>query len=107
MLDIAVPCGLLLNELLSNAFKHAFPGSRSGCIIISLKRKASEKVVLAVADDGVGFSPSLELEKLNSLGITTIFAIAENQLSGKVKYSSVGGVKCSIEFDGNLYQERV
>ena len=52
-LDQAVPCGLLLNELVTNALKHAFPGERSGCIRVTLERATPQTVGLTVADDGV------------------------------------------------------
>jgi two-component sensor histidine kinase len=71
----AVPAGLMLNELLSNCYKHAFPGKNSGTIFIRFK-KSGEQCVLEVEDNGVGLSGDFKIEKQESLGMTIIQSLA-------------------------------
>ncbi|HXG55779.1 MAG TPA: sensor histidine kinase [Vicinamibacterales bacterium] len=79
-IDLAVPCGLILNELLSNAFKHAFKSGQQGSITVTVR--ASDAVgVLEVADDGVGVPADLNIETQNSLGLRLIRSLV-NQIDG-------------------------
>ena len=64
----AVPCGLIVNELLTNAFKHAFPATRSGLIEVSF-HCSDERCVLEISDNGVGLPASLEPETAASMGL--------------------------------------
>ena len=57
-IDVAIPCGLLINELVTNALKHAFPDGRRGCVSIAMRRAGHGQAELVVADDGVGFAES-------------------------------------------------
>ncbi len=79
-IDTAIPCGLMLNELISNALKHAFPGNRKGEINISL-RLENNYVNLTVSDDGIGISPDLDIDKTTSLGLQLVKALTR-QLQG-------------------------
>src|SRR5262249_42790421 len=65
----AMPCGLLVYELVSNALKHAFPDGRGGEIRVSLRQRADGRTVLSVADDGVGFPAGLDFRRTSSLGL--------------------------------------
>lgn len=78
--DQAIPAGLILNELVSNALKHAFPGGRSGSIVIEGQRAAG-RVQLTVRDDGVGVGPGATEVRPNSLGMQ-IIQILTRQLKG-------------------------
>ena len=71
-IDTAIPLGLILNELISNALKHAFPGGRPGTILVSLDFQPSGKLVLAVQDDGVGLPDGFDLDNTRSLGLKMI-----------------------------------
>ncbi|QSA98480.1 sensor histidine kinase [Methylococcus sp. EFPC2] len=75
-IDLAVPCGLILNELVTNAVKHAFPGSRGGRIDLALHCNEDGTGVLIVADDGIGLPPDLVVEKSPSLGLRLIRSLA-------------------------------
>ena len=93
-LDItkAIPCALILNELLSNCFKHAFPPDKRPNGIIKVRLKQKEKKVqkqyqLFVADNGVGFSQDIEIEKPSSLGLRIIYSLVR-QLEGEIKIDS-------------------
>jgi two-component sensor histidine kinase len=78
--DQAIPAGLILNELVSNALKHAFPDGRTGSILIEGGRRQGE-IHLAVKDDGIGVPPGVELVRPNSLGMQ-IIKILTRQLKG-------------------------
>jgi len=84
--DVATPLGLILNEVLSNAFKHAFPDGRAGTITVQLARGDDGRGRLIVADNGVGFDPSLPAK---GIGQKLIKAFA-GQLGGVVETTSGG-----------------
>lgn len=108
LIDTAVPCGLVVTELVSNAFKHAFPGGRSGEIRIELSRRTPERAQLRVADNGVALPPGFDFRKGSMLGLRTVYMIVEHQLKGSVQFSTPGiGVVCEIEFPDTQYSERV
>lgn len=85
-LERAVPLGLLLNELVSNACKHAFPGTRLGSIQIRLSQE-DDMITVRVVDDGVGLAKHVRTQPPMSLGMTLIHALAE-QLRATVSYES-------------------
>jgi len=87
-IETAVPCGLLINELLSNAFKYAFPGGRSGTVRVSLNRTGKDSFALEVQDNGVGLPEGLVPRESSSLGFQLIFLLAEKQMRGKVDVQS-------------------
>lgn len=78
----AIPCALILNELISNALKHAFPGATDGAIRVELQ--ADSHIVLSVADNGIGLSPDFDLEKPGSLGMLLLVTLVE-QLGGRLE----------------------
>ena len=94
--DMAIPCGIILNELVSNSLKHAFPSGRSGEIRIHLSWRDGQ-CSLAVKDDGVGLPPDLDPYETQSLGMTIIRALTD-QLAGTLKVSSNGGAEFTITF---------
>ncbi|MCP4400401.1 MAG: hypothetical protein GY801_24230 [bacterium] len=77
-IDTAVPFGLLLHEVLSNAMKHAFPGDNAGAVRISLHTAEGGKRELRVADNGVGLPESFEMDKADTLGVYLISILADN-----------------------------
>jgi PAS domain S-box-containing protein len=95
-IDIALPCGLIINELITNSLKHAFPGERKGVITVSLKRDSGGNNFLAVSDDGIG-SPQTDLQKASSLGLELVNTLTE-QLEGKLNVCSAGGTRTEITF---------
>ena len=108
LIDTAIPCGLVVTELVTNAFKHAFPDSRPGNIFIHLRRKAPNTIQLEVRDDGIGLASDFVIRGQQTLGLQTIFMIVEHQLKGSVEFlSSSPGLACHIEFADTLYSERV
>lgn len=98
-LDIghAVPCGLILNELISNAYKHAFKFKEKGEIKI-VCTKINEKFTMMVSDNGVGFDIKNELIEPTSLGLTLITALVD-QISGSIKTTFQKGTSFYISFE--------
>jgi len=99
-IDQAIPIGLVINELVSNALKHAFPPSfeRKGKIEITLRSMEAGEIELIVKDNGVGIPKELDIRKMESLGMKLVFILAEDQLDGKVKLDRSGGTKLTIRF---------
>lgn len=80
--DKAIPCGLILNELVGNALKHAFPDGRDGKIRVELRAEMPRKLILAVSDDGVGLPGSFDLQKTQSLGLQLVNALVRQLDAG-------------------------
>ncbi len=95
--DAAVPCGLIVNELVTNCFKYAFPADRAGEIQISMTRTATEGLKLSVADNGVGFPKHVDFKNTDSLGMQIINTLAE-QLDGTIHMTNGTGTKFEICF---------
>ncbi|MCA9932430.1 MAG: ATP-binding protein [Anaerolineales bacterium] len=88
--DTAVPCSLILNELISNAIKHAFPNGRSGQITIELRTLPNEIIHLSVRDDGIGLDSYVQSQSPSSLGLQLVRTLV-NQLHGKIELVSQNG----------------
>jgi len=99
-IDQAIPCGLLINELVSNALKHAFPGDRKGRIAIALHADEEGRLTLTVADNGVGLPPGLDFRDTESLGLQLVNMLA-NQLGGNIDLREIGGVSFTLRFKLN------
>ncbi len=97
-IDTAVPCGLIVNELVSNAYKHAFPGGAPGTITVTLKRTGLDRLMLRVADTGRGLPPDIDLRKTESLGMQLVFMLAD-QLRGQIDVRSSPGVGTRLELN--------
>jgi len=80
-IDAAIPCGLIVNELVSNALKHAFPNGRSGTINIEFAQESGKRATLCVTDDGVGLPEDFDAEGSETLGIQLVSMLA-GQLGG-------------------------
>ena len=96
-LDTAVPLGLLLNELVSNSFKHGFPEMRAGHIRVSLKCGADGDSELVVADDGIGFPPAFQPRGGSSLGLR-LAANLSGQLGGELSLENRDGAYARLAF---------
>jgi two-component system, sensor histidine kinase PdtaS len=94
--DTAIPCGLIINELVTNALHHAFPDSQPGEISISFKHDQGD-YVLMVWDNGIGIPADFELNINNSLGLQLVNSLA-NQLLGKLAIDITKGSKFTIRF---------
>jgi PAS domain S-box-containing protein len=99
LLDIntAIPCGLLVSELISNALKHAFPQGRRGKITICMKAIEDGDIELTVSDNGVGLEDELDLKSTNSFGLQLVDMLTE-QLLGTISIDRNGGTTFAIRF---------
>ena len=95
--DYMIPCGLILNELVSNSIKHAFPEGMKGKISVSAHQEDDE-VILAVNDNGVGLPQELDFKKSKSLGMLLVTRLGEMQLRGRVDVSSGKGTHVTVRF---------
>ncbi len=104
-INTAVPCGLLLNELVSNVLKHAFPGGRKGTLRIRLRREKDGSVELRVADDGAGFPEGLDLRRPGSFGLQIVDLLV-GQLEGTMELDRENGTAFTIVFRELEYKIR-
>ncbi len=95
-IDQAIPCGLILNELVTNALKYAYPADKSGEVLIELRESAGT-VHLSVSDDGVGLPPNWTLTSSKSLGLPIVDLLAQ-QLGGELSVRSSPGTCFTISF---------
>lgn len=95
-IDMMIPIGLILNEILSNSFKYAFEGKKKGVISISLKRE-KDGLNLIVCDDGIGLDKKFDIKKQGSLGMQLIHMLSE-QIDATMKVSSENGTCYDITF---------
>ncbi|MGE3499296.1 MAG: histidine kinase dimerization/phosphoacceptor domain -containing protein [Candidatus Binatia bacterium] len=99
-IDTAVPLGLIINELVSNCIKYAFPGGRRGRVRLELKPCADEgRAEVLVADDGVGFPADIDFRETETLGMQLVRALT-HQIGGSVELRCDGGTEFSIRFPG-------
>jgi PAS domain S-box-containing protein len=103
--NTAVPFGLILNELVINALKHAFPGRTGGEVMVSLRGGAPGRVSLCVRDNGTGLPVGFDWRQTRSLGLRLVQLLA-GQLHAAVEVSGVGGTEFKIAFEGRE-QEKV
>jgi PAS domain S-box-containing protein len=96
-LDRAIPCGLIINELVSNALKHAFPDGRSGRVWVAFHVGPGTECALAVRDDGSGLPPGLDPLHAETMGLQLVKDLTE-QLGGKLTAESEGGSTFTVRF---------
>jgi len=96
-MDAAVPCGLIINELVSNSLKYAFPDGREGEVRIELREYQPGFAKLVVADNGIGLSGDIDWVTARSLGLRLVRSLAE-QLGAKLEVSSKEGTEVQLTF---------
>lgn len=102
-LDQAAPCGLIINELVTNALKHAFPDGRAGQIRVEIQDLGNQQIVLSVTDNGVGLPPGLDPRRTESLGLRLVYILAD-QLRGTVQITREAGAGFRLAFKNNAAQ---
>lgn len=106
-LETALPCGLLIDELVTNCFKHAFPEAQSGEVRISLSQKDDRLYHLVVSDNGVGFPPELDWKNSQSLGLSLVQLLAE-QLDANISLEpTASGTTFHLTFWELYYCKRI
>lgn len=101
-IDRTVSCGLIINELVSNSLKHAFPGRRKGKILVELQVLPDEILDLRVSDDGIGIRKGLEPGKTETLGLKLVSMLVE-KLRGDIEIICKRGTTFRITFKKNRY----
>ena len=105
-LDTAIPCGLLINELVTNSFKHAFPENNSGEIKIEAKSQVNDCLQLIISDNGIGMKPDFDWQNSHSLGLRLVNILSQ-QLDAKIECPNLSqGTKFYLTFSQLKYQER-
>ena len=94
----AIPCGLILNELISNALKHAFPGDGSGKLQIIIGETKDTEIEIVVRDNGVGLPDDFDIHESRSVGLHLINGLVENQLDGQIEVIRDNGTEFRITF---------
>jgi len=97
-LDLAIPCGLIANELISNCLKHAFPRGRRGKITIRLVKAGTNEYEFIVSDDGVGFPPGIDIRTVKSFGLSLINGLVTHQMRGTLELRQGTGTTVVIRF---------
>ena len=96
-MDTAMPCGLLITEIVSNSMKYAFPQNRAGEIFIRIRKEEENKIVIQISDNGVGMPTEVSIDKSESMGLQLINALT-NQLDGNLEVQRDRGTQFSITF---------
>ena len=95
-LDTSIPCGLIVNELVSNSLKYAFPENKEGCIFVQLKVD-KETVILSIGDNGIGLAENIDYKNTASLGLQLVVTLVE-QISGEINLDTKKGTNFTIKF---------
>jgi len=96
--DHTIPCGLIINELVSNSLKYAFPEADEGEIKIALRSITDHELELTVSDNGIGMPMEIEMGKTESMGLQLIHILAESQLDGTLELIREKGTLVRICF---------
>jgi two-component sensor histidine kinase len=97
ILDQAIPCGLIVNELVTNSLKHAFPAGRSGSILVRFQLIDNDQYQLTVADDGIGLMGDFDLQQADSFGLQLV-ALLTRQLEGTYEIDQTDRTAFTITF---------
>ncbi|PKG31377.1 histidine kinase dimerization/phosphoacceptor domain -containing protein, partial [Methanoregula sp.] len=96
-IETGIPCGLIINELVTNAIKHAFPGGKSGIISIAMRQTGSGIYTMVIADNGEGFPKDVDFRNTSSLGLQLVNNLVA-QLEGEIALDSSDGARFTIQF---------
>ena len=97
-IDEMVPCGLIINELLSNSLKHAFPDGRAGEVRIAATASPEGIVTLELRDNGVGLPADLDIHDTTTMGMRLVTGLVENQLGGTIEVDRRTGTAFRVSF---------
>ena len=104
--DRAIPCGLIVNELCTNALKHAFVERTGGAVVVSLHHGPNNQVILGVRDNGVGLPADLDVFRETSMGMTLVTSLVD-QIGGSLSVNRIGGTAFEVSFRPQLQAEPV
>lgn len=97
-IDQAIPCGLIINELMTNSIKYAFPEENTGKIRVEFHKGGDKMFELTVGDNGIGFQEKIDFRKTRSLGLHLVTILAEKQLHGQITLDQSNGTEFKIKF---------
>ncbi|HNX88448.1 MAG TPA: histidine kinase dimerization/phosphoacceptor domain -containing protein [Paludibacteraceae bacterium] len=100
-IEAALPIGLIVNELLTNAFKYAFPDKRHGNILLELKQLNGEQVELRISDDGIGLPEGFSMEEGSTMGVFMVRLLVE-QLYGKLEITNEKGATFRLTYNHKI-----
>jgi len=111
-IDTAIPCGLIVNELITNSLKYAFPDGRAGEIELKLFRvgegdRGEGIYSMTVRDNGIGIPAELDLKGVKTLGLYLVNTLVEHQLQGSVGLDRIAGTTFAIKFRELKYKKRI
>ncbi len=104
-IETAIPCGIIINELVTNSLKHAFPPGKEGNITIETFKDKSGKITLIVRDDGIGIPESVDINNIESLGLQLVQYLT-NRIKGEIFLNREKGTEIKIIFSELEYSER-
>jgi PAS domain S-box-containing protein len=104
-IDLAIPCGLIINELISNSFKYAFPDNRKGSIKIDLKSVDNNDYLLIISDNGIGFPKDVDFKNTKSLGLQLVNTLV-GQIDGSIAMQNHSGTTYTIRFAKREFKRR-
>jgi len=105
-IETAIPCGLIINELVTNALKHAFVGRENGELDITLQILSDDTYQLTIKDDGIGFPENIDFENVSTVGLQLVNGLVD-QIDGTIEMDAGEGTKFSIIFKEVRYLERM
>ncbi|MEQ8998332.1 MAG: PAS domain S-box protein [Coleofasciculus sp. B1-GNL1-01] len=105
-IETATPCGLIINELVSNSLKHAFPDEQEGIVSINCHQQSDGQIHLVISDNGIGFPEALDFQDTESMGFQVVCTLIE-QLEGTIELQRTHGTAFSIQFSELQYQNRI
>jgi PAS domain S-box-containing protein len=94
----AIPCGLVLNELISNVLKHAFPGDRQGELQIIIREEKNTEMEIVVRDNGMGLPDDVDMHQPRTMGLNLVNGLVKNQLDGQMEVRRDNGTEFRIKF---------
>jgi two-component sensor histidine kinase len=94
----AIPCGLILNELISNALEHAFPGDKLGKLQITIHETKNAEIEIVICDNGLGLPDDVDIHRLRSVGLYLVNELVTKQLDGQIEVRRDGGTEFRIKF---------
>jgi two-component sensor histidine kinase len=97
-MDRAIPCGLLINEVVANSLKHAFPDHREGEIRVDFRPVNGDSFELTISDDGIGMPEEIDFDAADSMGLMLVKILAVDQLDGTVDLDRDGGTAFRVRF---------
>jgi two-component sensor histidine kinase/ABC-type amino acid transport substrate-binding protein len=106
-LETAIPCGLIINELISNSIKYAFPEEREGEVSVALRSTDGDELELIVADNGVGLPEDIDIGKTETLGLYLVKMLTERQLDGRMDLNCDNGTEYRIRLKKQSYKQRI